>query len=151
MALPVVTQIKQMFISRIEDLDSVQKCYGAMVLNSDGFPAVYITPQSQEGEFSSNSENSRNLIFEAIVLMPVGSDWVDGETEAERMEFAEQIVAKVAEDISNVIDFDFELDGGSVLYTNAVDAEWGYLQAEFGWARSLSITLNVYTELTVVT
>lgn len=151
MALPVSIQIKQMLINRIQNLESVQKCFGAMVINSDGFPAVYVTPQSMSGNFSSNAEDSREFTYDCVILMPVSSDWVDGNTEMERMEFAERVVAQVGEEIEDAIDKDFTLDNGVMLFAQATDAQYGYVEAEFGWARTLTVTVQIYTELTVIT
>lgn len=149
MALPVSIQIKDTIIAYIQDLESVQKVYPSAVINNDGWPAVSVTAQSEEGEFSSNTENSRIYTYNCIILFPVGQDYVP-ESERDRMDYAERIVAQVAEDISNRIDFNFELDGGVVLYVNAADFEWEYFQAEFGVARAVTVTLKVYTELNII-
>lgn len=149
MALPVSVQIKDMIISRIDSLESVQKVYPSAVINDEGWPAVSVTPNSEEGEFSSNAENSRLYTYNATILFPMGQDFVP-DSERERLDYAERTIAQVIEDIINAIDTDFELDRGVVLYVNAADVEWAYYDYEGGVARAANIVLKVYTELTVV-
>ncbi len=149
MALPVSIQIKDMLISRIEDLSSVQKVYPSAVINNEGWPAVAITPDSETGEFSSNSENSRLYRYNCTIIFPIGSDYIP-EAERERMDYAERIIAEVGEQILNVVDTDFELDGGVVLFVHAGDMDWQYYQFEGGMARAANVILEAYTELTVV-
>jgi len=149
MAVPVSTQIKDMLISRIDSLSSVQKVYPSAVINDAGWPAVSITALSEEGEFSSTAENSRIYTFSAVVLFPLGQDFVP-EEERERMDYGERVIAEVIEQIIDIVDRDFELDRGSVLFVNAADVNWEYYDYEGGVARSATITLRVYTELVVV-
>lgn len=146
---PVSTQIKGMLIDRIEALSSVQKVYPSSVINDEGWPAVSVTPDSEEGEFSSNAENSRVYSFNATVLFPMGQDFVP-EEERDRMDYAEQVIAQVIEDVINAVDTDFELDRGVVLFVNAADVNWEYYDYEGGIARGANVILKVYTELTVV-
>lgn len=148
MALPVSIQIKDMLIDRIEGLNSVEKVYPSAVINDGGWPAVSVTPESEEGEFSSNTENSRVYTYNATILFPIGQDFVPPE-QRERMDYAERTIARVIEDIMNAIDMDFQLDRGVVLYVNAADVEWQYYNYEGGTARSANVILRVYTELTV--
>lgn len=149
MSVPVSTQIKQMLISRIDSLTSVQKVYPSSVVNNDGWPAVAITPNAEEGEFSSNAENSRVYVFDCMILFPMGQDFVPVE-ERERTDYAERVIAQVIEDVINAIDTDFELDGGVVLFVNAADVDWQYFDYEGGVARGANVLLKVYTEVTVV-
>lgn len=149
MALPVSIQIKDMLIDRIQDLASVEVVYPSAVINNKGWPAVSVTPDREEGEFSSNAENSRVYSYNCTVLFPMGQDFVP-EAERNRMDYAERTIAQVIEDIINVIDMDFELDRGVVLFVNAADTEWQYYEYEGGIARAANIILKVYTELVVV-
>lgn len=146
--MSVSIQIKDQIIGKIESLDSVQKVYPAVKLNPDGYPCVYVTANREEGEFSSNAENSRIYEYNCMCLFPVGQDFVP-DTERERMDYAEVTIAKVLDDIINVIDTDYELDGSPVLYVNAADIEWGYTDVESGVARAANVILRVYTEITV--
>lgn len=149
MALPVSIQIKDMIITRIASLNSVEKVYPSAVINDEGWPAVSVTPNTEEGEFSSNAENSRIYTYNATVLFPMGQDFVP-EQERERTDYAERVIAQVIDDIVNAIDTDYELDRGVVLYVNAADVEWQYYDYEGGVARSANVILRVYTEVTVV-
>lgn len=147
--MPVSIEIKDKIISRIQSLESVQKVYPSAVINNDGWPAVSVTPNTEEGEFSTNSENSRVYTYNCTVLFPIGQDFIP-ESERNRMDYAERAIAQVIEDIINTIDTDFELDRGSVLFVNAGDVEWQYYDFEGGVARAANVILRVYTEITVV-
>lgn len=149
MALPVSIQIKDMLINRIQGLESVQKVYPSAVINDAGWPAVSVTPSTEEGEFSSNAENSRVYTYNCTVLFPMGQDFVP-ESERQRLDYAERVIARVIEETINVVDTEFELDGGVVLFVNAADTEWQYYDYEGGIARAANIILRVYTEVTVL-
>lgn len=147
--MSVSIQIKDQIIDKIEALTTIQKVYPALKLNPDGWPAVFITTNSEEGEFSSNAENSRVYTYNCSVLFPLGQDFVP-EAEGERLDYAERVIAGAIDDVINAVDTDFELDGNPVLYVNAADVEWGYVDYEGGVARAANVILRVYTELTVV-
>lgn len=147
--MSVSIQIKDQIIDKINALSSVEVVYPAVKLNPSGWPAVFITTNSEEGEFSSNAENSRVYTYNCMVNFPLGQDFVP-EAEKERLDYAERVIAEVVDEIINAIDTDFELDGSPVLYVNAADAEWGYIDYEGGVARAINIILRVYTELVVV-
>lgn len=147
--MSVSIQIKEQLMSKIEDLSTVEVVYPALKLNPNGFPAVFVTTNSEEGEFSSNAENSRIYTYNATVMFPIGQDFVP-DSERERLDYAERTVAQVIDDIINSIDEDFELDGSPVLFVNAADVEWGYVDFEGGVARAANVILRVYTEVTVV-
>lgn len=147
--MSVSIQIKDQIIAKIAPLSTVQIVYPALKLNPSGWPCVFVTTNSEEGEFSSNSENSRVYTYNCSVLFPMGQDFVP-ETERERLDYAERTIAQVIDDIINAVDEDFELEGNPVLFVNAADVEWGYIDYEGGVARAANIILRVYTELTVV-
>lgn len=149
MSLPVSVQIKDMLINRIEDLESVQKVYPSAIINDTGWPAVSVIPFTEEGEFSSNAENSRVYTYNVTALFPMGQDFVP-EEERERLDYADRTIAQVIEDIINAVDMDFELDRGVVLFVNAADVTWEYYEYEGGVARGANVVLRVYTELVVV-
>lgn len=146
--MSAVVTIKNQLIAKIQTCASVQSVYGWEELNPHSFPAVMVSPASMEGEFSSNVENSRVYSYTALILFPIGQDFEVPKTQ-NRIDYAENVIATVIDEISNAIDDDFELDGTPVLYVNAVDVTWEYVQAEFGEARAARITLNVYTEVTI--
>lgn len=138
-------EIKDQIIRKIESLSSVQIVYPAVKLNPSGFPCVFVTAQSEEGEFSSNVENERVYTYNCTVLFPIGQDSV-ADSEAERMDYAEVTIANVLDEIINAIDTDYELDATPVLFVHAADIEWGYVDYEGGVARAASVILRVYTE-----
>lgn len=139
------TEIKDQIISKIEALASVQIVYPAENNNPSGWPAVFVTVTDMEGEFSSNLENSRVYAYSLLILFPEGQDFVP-QTEANRLDYAERVVADVIDEIINAVDTDYELDGTPVLFVNAADCEWGKYEFEGGVAKAANITLRVYTE-----
>jgi hypothetical protein len=145
--------IKQQIISKIQACDAVQKVYPAEQPNPTGWPAVFVVPVTEEGEFSSNAENSRIYEYSALVLFPEGQDYVPP-GEATRLDYSEKVVGQVLDQIINAIDTDFELDSipyqCTVLYVNAADVQWGRYAYEGGVAKAAEVTLRVYTEITVV-
>jgi len=143
------TELKTILKNKIGALTSVQEVYGHEELNPKGFPAVMVTAQDLQGEFSSNSENSRVYSYRCFILFPISQDYpVD--TNMNRMEYAEQVIATVIDEITNNMDTDFELTGSSALYMEAADNIWSHTKYEGGEARSAEITLRIYTERTVV-
>lgn len=147
--MSVSIDIKYQLIRKIQALSTVEVVYPAVKLNPKGYPAVNITPNTEEGEFSSNAENSRVYTYNAMIMFPLGQDFVP-EAERERMDYAEVVIAQVIDDIINAVDSDFELEGDPVLFVNAADVEWGYVDIENGVAQAANVILRVYTELTVV-
>lgn len=147
--MSVSTNIKNQLKSKIQTCASVQQVYGHEEINPSGWPAVMLTAADMNGEFASNAENSRVYAFNALILFPIGKDMPGLPAGTNRMEYAEQVVATVVDEIINAVDDNFELDGSPVLYVNAADAQWGYISYEGGDARSAQITLNVYTEITI--
>lgn len=141
--------IKYQIIGKIQPLSSVEVVYPAVKLNPSGFPAVFVTANREEGEFSSNAENSRVYEYNCMVLFPVGQDFVP-EAQKERMDYAESVIANTVDEIINIIDTDYELDSTPVLFVNAADIEWGYVDYEGGVARGANVILRVYTEKVVV-
>lgn len=146
--MSVSITIKNQIKSKIEGCPSVEQVYGYEEVNPQGFPCVMLTPQDMQGEFSSNSENSRIYSYKLLVLFALGQDMETPKT-LNRLEYAENVIATVLDEIITAVDTDFELDGSPVLFVNAADIIWGYISGEFGEARSAEITLNVYTEKTV--
>lgn len=150
--MSVSTNIKDKIKLNIQSCASVQQVYGHEELNPTGWPAVMVTAQNMDGEFASNSENSRKYAYRLLILFPIGQDMPGQPTGTNRMEYAETVIATVIDEIINVQDTDYELanSDATVLYINASDAQWGYYSYEGGEARGAEITLTVYTEKTVV-
>lgn len=149
--MSVSTDIKNHIKANIQACPSVQVVYGHEELNPTGWPAVMVTAGDMDGEFSTNAENSRTYAFRILILFPIGQDYPIP-PQNNRMEYAEQVVATVIDEIVNISDTDYELDGSNhtVLYVNAADVVWHYTLYEGGEARSAELSLRVYTEVTVV-
>jgi hypothetical protein len=84
------------------------------------------------------------------VLFPIGADYPVA-ADTNRLEYAEQVVATVIDEIVNTMDTDFELPSSdvTVLYMDAADCTWGTYSYEGGVAKAALINLKVYTEKTV--
>lgn len=149
--MSVSTDIKNHIKANIQACDSVQVVYGHEELNPSGFPAVMVTAGDMDGEFSSSAENSRTYTFRILILFPTGQDYPIP-PQANRMEYAEQVIATVIDEIVNISDTDYELAGSgpTILYVNAADVVWSYITYEGGEARAAELSLRVYTEVTVV-
>lgn len=141
-------QIKNQIKNKVLGCPSVQQVYGYEEVNPSGWPCVMITPQNVQGNFSSNTENSRVYPFRVLILFTLGQDMETPKT-LNRLEYAENVVATVIDEIINAIDDNFELEKTPVLFVNAADVQWGYYPIEGGEARGAEITLNVYTEVTI--
>lgn len=146
--MSVSIDIKDQIIDKINPLSSVEVVYPAIKLNPSGFPAVFVTTNGEEGEFSSSAENSRVYTYNCSILFPVGQDFVPP-AQRERMDYAERTIAQVIEQIINAVDTDYTLEGSPVLFVHAADVEWGYIDYEGGVARAANVILRVYTEVTV--
>lgn len=142
--MSVSITIKDQIIDKIEALSSVQAVYPSEKINPTGFPAVFVTTTDMEGEFSSNVENSRVYAYRVVVAFPMAQDFVP-DSEKERLDYAERVVSEVIDEIINAVDTDYELDS-PVLFVNAADCEWGFIEYEGGEAKAGQITLRVYTE-----
>lgn len=152
-AYSAMTEIKRQIITKIEGLSDVQKVYPAPVPNPTGWPCVFVVAGDLEGEFSSNAENSRIYAYNLVILFSEGQDFVPS-SEYERLDYAEQVVGAVVDEIINAVDTDFELtslpNDTTVLFVNAADCVWGQYPYEGGVAKAAQVTLRVYTEVTVV-
>lgn len=142
--MAVATQIKAQIILKIQSVDSVQTVYGYEKDNPTGYPAVMVKAADLEGEFSSNTENSRVYTYSVLIIFPVGQDIQVPKT-MDRLEYAENVVADVVDDIINAVDTDYELDT-PVLFVNAADGVYGEYEFEGGIAKAFTMTLRVYTE-----
>lgn len=146
--MSVVVNIKNQLKHKIESCASVQSVYTWEEMNPTGWPAVMLTAKDMQGEFSSNTENSRTYGYTALILMDLGQDFEKPKT-LNRLDYAENVISTVVDEIINAIDDTFELEGSPTLFANATDVTWGYTQGEFGVARSAELTINVYTEITI--
>lgn len=141
-------EIKNQIKRKIQSCQSVQVVYGYEEVNPSGWPAVMLTPADMNGDFSSNTENSRIYGYKVQILFTIGQDMETPKT-LNRLEYAENTICTVIDEIITAVDNNFELEGSPVLYVNAADVTWGYVTGEFGEARSAEVILNVYTEVTI--
>jgi hypothetical protein len=150
--MSVSTDIKNHIKANIQSCPSVDQVYGHEEINPTGWPAVVVTAGDMQGEFASNAENSRVYSFRIQIFFPIGKNMPGMPAGTNRMEYAEQVVATVIDEIINVSDYDFELDGAdaTVLFVKAANVLWSYTNMESGDTRSAELTLAVYTEKRVV-
>lgn len=144
----VANLIKDQILDKIDALSSVQVVYPSEKVNPTGWPAVFVKTTGLEGAFSSTAENSRVYGYRCTIAFNIGQDVVP-ESERDRLDYSERVLNGVLDDIINAVDTDYELDGSPVLYVEAADADWGFVDIESGKAEAVSITLRVYTEKVV--
>lgn len=139
-------EIKEQIRDKISALTDVQKCYTFMKLPLEGWPTVFVLNGNIEGEFSSNSHNSRVYGYRIVVLYQVGQNFQN--VNDDRMQNAEEAIGQVVENILNAIETDYTLNdfNAEVLYVNALDMTFGETEYEGGYAKSAEFTANVYTE-----
>lgn len=147
--MSVSIDIKNQIKRKIETCPSVQKVYGYEEVNPSGFPCVFVKATGMDGEFASNAENRRLYSYRILILFPLGQD-IETPKQLNRLEYAENVVGTVVDEIINAMDTDIELEGSPVLFDNAADATWGTFPYEGGVAKAAELTLTVYTELVVV-
>lgn len=147
--MSISTTIKNQIIVKILALASVQQTYGHENFAPKGFPAVMVVMDSMDGEFISNVENRRIYIFRVTIVFPIDKDMPGLPADTNRMEFAEQTIATVLDEIINAIDTDFELDGNPVLFVGAADATWGESALESGICKAVQVSLSVSTDFIV--
>lgn len=147
--MSVAQTIKNQLKVKVQACNSVQEVYGNPRINPEGWPAVFLTLSRIEGEFSSSAENSRIYTYNALAVFPIGQDMPGLPNDTDRLEYAEQVLETVVDEIINAIDTDFELEGSPVLFTHASDVEWGYFDYEGGEARAAQVGLSIHTEKVV--
>ena len=138
--------IKEQIRNKISALSDVEKVYTFMKLPLEGWPTVFVMYGNVEGEFSSNSENSRVYGYRILVLYQVGQSFQD--IQDDRMQNAEEAIGQVVESILNTIETDYELSNfnSEVLFVRALDVTYGETEYDGGYAKSAEFTVNVYTE-----
>ena len=152
MSLPTSLQrtIKEKIRDRVSALPSVYKAYTFEKFPFDGFPTVTINNGDVEGEFWSTAENRRIYGYRIRIWFQVGQTPSDASDD--RMQNAEEVVAKVAEEIMNALDSDFELGqyNADVLYLDAVDMiNLDYTLEEGGFGKVTELTVRVHTDYSV--
>lgn len=140
----VATQVKQLLFNKIDALPSVQSTYKHEETNPDGWPAVCITATGMDGSFLTNAENLRIYSYRVFVHYPIGQD-IAGAT-GDRLDDADDVVTTVIDEIIRAVDDNYELDGTTILFVNALDSEYQYTLLENGWARTAICTVQVNTD-----
>jgi hypothetical protein len=146
--MSISTTVKNQLMDFIKSLDSVQECYGHEELNPKGWPAVFVTPGNMQGEFVANNANSRVYAFNIMCVFPLGQDFIKDKSQ-NRLEYAEELIATVLDEIINAVDTNFQLEGTPVLFANAADIQWGEANLEDGVCKAAQISLRIYTEYEV--
>ena|SRR3990167_9671906 len=142
-----VNIIKDRIIEKLEGLSTIQKVYPSEAI-PDGWPCAFVRTADLENSFASTAENSRVYGFKITVAMLTGQDMVP-EAERERLDYAERVLNDCLDQIIEAFDEDIELGNAPVLYTEAIDCTWGYMEFEGGVAQALEFTLKIYTETAV--
>lgn len=141
--------IKHLLITKISSQPSVAKAYGFDKLPIDQYPAVFVKYGSMDGEFVTTAENRRIYGYSVKIIVPIGKS-VDDVAD-DRLQWADEAVGQVVEEIMNAIDSDFELGqfNANVLYVRAVDVLYTNYQYEGGYASGAELTLQVVTDYEV--
>lgn len=147
--MSVSTAVKQAVMDIISALPSVKQTYGHEEFDPQGWPAVFVTASNMDGEFVDTSHNSRFYSYRITIVFPISQDMPGLPAGTNRLEYAEQTIATVLDEIINAVDTDFELSGSPALYMEAADAEWGEASIEIGIVKAVQVTLRIYTEYAV--
>lgn len=141
--------VKNQLMDVIQAQESVKVTYGHEEMNPSGFPAVFVDLTGVQGEFVDTANNSRIYAYRVMAVFPIGQDMPGLPAGTNRLEFAEQTIATVVDEIINAVDTEFELEGTPVLYVEAADADWGEAAIDIGMVKAVQITLRIYTEFRV--
>lgn len=138
-------RIKQQLINKIGACASVAKVYGFDRFPLEQWPAVIVKYTGIDGEFATTSENQRRYGYSVKILVPIGKDM--NEVTDDRLQFAEEAVGQVVEEIMNTVDHNFELNqfDADVHFVNAVDSIFTEYQYEGGYAHGAEMTIVVST------
>lgn len=147
--MSISTTVKNQLMDVIQNCPSVKKTYGHEELNPSGWPSVFVTATSMQGEFVDTAHNSRFYSFRVTIVFPLSQDMPGMPAGGNRLEYAEQTIATVVDEIVNAVDTEFELEGTPVLYVEAADADWGEAAIEVGIVKAVQITLRIYTEFQI--
>lgn len=147
--MSISTTVKQQLMDIIQAQPSVKKTYGHEEMNPSGWPAVFVNTTGMVGEFVDTANNSRVYSYRITIVFPMSQDMPGLPAGSNRLEYAEQTIATVLDEIVNAVDTDFELEGSPVLYVNAADADWGEAAIDVGIVKAVQITLMIYTEFRV--
>jgi hypothetical protein len=147
--MSVSTTVKNQLMDIVQARPSVKRTYGHEEMNPSGWPAVFVTATSMQGDFIDTAHNSRVYSFRLTIVFPIGQDMPNLPSGTNRLEYAEQTIATVLDEIINAVDTEFELEGTPVLYVNAADADWGEAAIDVGIVKAVQVTLRIYTEFQI--
>ena len=147
--MSVSTTVKKQLMDYIQACPSVKATYGHQEMNPRGWPAVFIEATGMDGEFVDTANNSRIYAFRVIIVFPLSQDMPGLPSGTNRLEYAEQTIATVLDEIINTLDTHFQGEGSPVLYFEAADAEWGEAAIDVGVVKAVQVTIRIYTEFQV--
>lgn len=142
-------RIKEQIRDRISACASVAVVYTYDKLPFKEWPAVFLKYTSMDGEFVTTAENRRTYSYSVKVLVPIGKSFAD--VADDRLQFAEEAVGQVVEEIMNTLDTNFELGqfNANVLYVRALDVLYTEYSYEGGYAKGAELTIQVATDYDV--
>lgn len=142
------SRIKYQLIKAISANSSAAKVYGFEKLPLTQFPAVIVKTANLEGEFWTNATNMRVYSYRVTILYQVGN--TPSDVTEDRMQFAEDAVSQVVDEIINVLDSDYELGQYQLVrFIEAADGVYQPYEYEGGYAMGAELTIRVHTEYTV--
>lgn len=133
----------------IQACASVKQTYGHQEMNPQGWPAVFVEATDMNGEFVDTANNSRVYSFRITILFPLSKDMPGLPAGTNRLEYAEQTIATVLDEIINTLDTHYQGEGLPVLYFEAADAIWGEAAIDVGICKAVQVTIRIYTEYQV--
>lgn len=142
-------RVKEQIIKKVDACASIAKVYGFDKLPITQWPVAFIKYGSMDGEFATTSENRRIYSYSCKVLIPIGK--TPNEVTDDRLQFAEEALGQVVEEIINTLDTNFELGqfNANVLYTKALDVLYTEYEYEGGYAKGAELTIQVVTDYDV--
>lgn len=142
----VSSKIKYIIVNKISALPDVAKCYGFDKLPIDQFPVVFVKNTGMDGEFWTNATNSRVYAYRILILYQIGL--TEANVTEDKLQFAEDAVAQVVDEIINALDSDYELgkDQPIVLFVDAADIAFNEYTYEGGYAKGAELTVRVHSE-----
>lgn len=141
----IASQVRTAIYDIVDALSSVGSVYKYEETHPNRWPAVYITQADMEGTFVTTAENRRIYGFNVVVAMPTGQN-LPKDGSKDRIEYAEDVCNEVLDQIIGAVDDRLDLDNDVVLFTEAADSQWGFLDSVSGKPRAVQILLRVHTD-----
>lgn len=142
------TDIRTLLVNRITSLSTVGEVYPYEATHPKNYPAVFVIPADMDGTFVTTAENRRIYGFQVTISYPTGSN-LPKDASKTPLQYAEDVCNNVVDQIINDIDDNFTLDGSTVLFVEAADARWGFIDVQGGKNRAIQITLRIHTDYVV--